>query len=244
MLHEKTENRNATDQKLADLHGTNRTYIQQATQIKEDAPDVFADILNGNMSITAAKKEVRTREIVQRQKDAPDLPNKKYQIIYADPPWKYPAPKEYYGQDVEKHYPTLTPEELTAIDVKSLADTDCVLYLWATAPLLDTAIDILKAWGFDYKSCVVWDKVKHNMGFYSSVRHEILLIGGRGSSAPTDKKYANQTDSVYVEEKTEHSKKPEYYYEMIEKMHPLKTKRLELFARASRKGWESWGNEV
>ena len=169
---------------------------------------------------------------------------KKYQIIYADPPWKYDRDEGYFGQSVENHYGTMTKEQLCLLPIKTLVDKDCVLYMWTTAPKLNWVFDILKSWGFQYKTCLIWDKVKHNMGFYSSVRHEILIIGGRGQSAPTDKSYANKTDSVYVEERTTHSRKPKYYYEMIERMHPLKTNRLELFAREKTEGWDVWGNEV
>jgi N6-adenosine-specific RNA methylase IME4 len=210
-------------------------------EILQEAETETKKITN-NMLVNIAKeaeKENRKKEFKQ-----PDLPHGKYNIIYADPPWFYPADKAFYGQDVKTHYNVMTNDELINLNLKRYAFDDCVLYLWATAPLLDVAIDIMKKWGFDYKSCLVWDKVKHNMGFYSSVRHEILLIGGIGRSAPTDKSYANQTDSVYSEEKTEHSKKPEYYYEMIEKMHPTKTKRIEFFARLKREGWDSWGDEV
>jgi N6-adenosine-specific RNA methylase IME4 len=170
--------------------------------------------------------------------------NKKYDIIYADPPWNYPHDQSHFGQDVKRHYNTMSKEELKKMDIKSITETDCVLYLWATAPLLPTCLEVLEAWGFKYKSCLVWDKVKHNMGFYSSVRHEIILIGGKGKSAPTDKKYANRIDSVFVEERREHSRKPDYFYEMIEKCHPLKTKKIELFARTTRNGWDAFGNET
>lgn len=218
-------------------------HVAVASLPAADQARVLKKASEEKLTVRETREEVKAVKRHDENRSAPYLPNKKYQIIYADPPWKYDNTQEFYGQDVERHYPTMSPEELFALDIKNLADKDCVLYMWTTAPKLNIGLKVLEAWGFNYKSCVVWDKVKHNMGFYSSVRHEILLIGGKGQSAPTDKKYANQTDSVYVEERTEHSKKPEYYYEMIEKMHPLKIKRLELFARASRKGWESWGNE-
>lgn len=177
-------------------------------------------------------------------KKNPVIPDGKFEIIYIDPPWKYEKDQEFFGQNVERHYPTMDYDELLAMDLKQYAASNCVLYLWATSPKLDIAVDLLRAWGFGYKTSMIWDKVKHNMGFYASIRHEILLIGGIGQTAPTDKSYANQTDSVHVEDRTEHSKKPKYFYEMIEKMHPQKKKRIEFFARSKRSGWTSWGNEV
>ena len=239
-----------SDEIIANMFNTNSKYIQEATKFKKENPETFNEIKQGQKTITQAKKEEKIK--AQREKRVEKLPekhrifnvDKKYNIIYVDPPWKYPAPKEFYGQDVQFHYNTMTLSELENLPVKEICQDDCVLYLWATAPLLDVAINLLKNWGFQYKSCLIWDKVKHNMGFYSSVRHEILLIGGRGQSAPTDKKYANQTDSVYSEPRQEHSRKPLFYYEMIEKMHPHKNQKIELFARNKREGWDSWGNEI
>jgi N6-adenosine-specific RNA methylase IME4 len=224
------------------------TYVDDVKKIKEEAPELYQEIYDGNLNINKAKDQIRIKKENQKKAEKQNTPEmqqtKKYQIIYADPPWKYNKDEAYFGQDVEKHYPVMTYEELKELPIKDLADKDCVLYLWTTAPKLNWGIDLLRDWGFDYKSCLIWDKVKHNMGYYSSVRHEILLIGGRGASAPTDKSYANQTDSVYVEERKEHSTKPNYYYEMIEKMHPLKTKRIELFARNKKERWDSWGHDA
>jgi len=186
------------------------------------------------------------RELLVEHREKPDtppLPEGKYSIIYADPPWEYPQDWEYFGQNVKRHYQTISDDEMKKLPIKDLRAEDCVLYMWATAPKLNVCVEVIEAWGFDYKTCMIWDKVKHNMGFYASIRHEILLIGGYGHSAPEDKSYANSTDSVYVEEKGEHSEKPKYYYEMIERMHPTKTKRIELFARNTTLGWDTWGNE-
>jgi N6-adenosine-specific RNA methylase IME4 len=201
----------------------------------------------------AEKKEWSVRELRDRvasyvrDQDAKiKLANEpeKYDVIYADPPWEYEKDQEYFGQNVERHYQTMSEEELIGLPISKITASDCVLYMWTTAPKLNVGIRVLEGWGFQYKTCLVWDKVKHNMGFYNSIRHEILLIGGRGSSAPSDQSAANQTDSVYVEERTEHSKKPDFYYSMIERLHPEKKKRIELFAREQHKGWEVWGNEV
>ena len=211
---------------------------------KEQQQEVLQKASDEKLTVRETRDLVKAIKRGDEELKSPEKFEGKYQIIYIDPPWKYPSDKAYYGQDVEKHYPTMTMEELQDMDIKQYAEPDCVLYLWATSPLLDVAIDLLKYWGFDYKTCLVWDKVSHNMGFYASIRHEILLIGGIGQSAPTDKSYANQTDSVYSEKKTEHSKKPDFYYEMIEKMHPTKVKRLEMFARKKVEGWTSWGNEI
>ena len=97
-----------------------------------------------------------------------------------------------------------------------------------------------KAWGFEYKTHFVWDKVKHNMGHYSSVRHELLFVCVRGSCQPDVRKLF---DSVYSEERTEHSRKPQKFREIIDEIYPNGA-RVELFARRPADGWEVWGNEL
>jgi len=216
-------------------------------QVVSLTPDQQREVLQkaseNKLTVRETKEEVKAIKRGDEKRQKQDLPDKKYQVIYADPPWKYPHDWEHFGQDVEKHYPTMTIDELCNLPIGDLADESCVLYLWATSPLLDEIFKVIEAWGFEYKTSMIWDKVKHNMGFYASIRHEILLIAGKGKSKPDDASAANQTDSVYVEERGEHSKKPEYFYTMIEKHHPNKMKRIELFARQKRKGWDNWGNE-
>lgn len=219
------------------------THHQEVVSLEpEQQKQVLQKAVDEKLTVRETREEVKKLKHADKKKQ--DLPSNKYQIIYADPPWKYDNDVAYFGQSVERHYPVMTKDELCALPIKGLADENCVLYLWVPAPKLNWVPDILKAWGFEYKTCLVWDKVKHNMGYYASIRHEILLIGGRGSSKPDDASAANKTDSVYMEERTEHSKKPEYYYSMIESHHPLKKKRIELFARKKRAGWDSWGNEI
>ena len=217
--------------------------LSQAKQVIEFGDTKLIEEMDKTGNVNKAYKEVK-REQAKIDKKEFGIPKGKYEIIYLDPPWKYDKDEAYFGQDVERHYPTMNPDEIYKLPLKEMAYKDCVLYMWATAPKLNIAMKAIEAWGFDYKTCLVWDKVKHNMGYYASIRHEILLIAGVGSTAPTEKSFANQIDSVYVEERTEHSKKPAYFYEIIEGKHPLKTKRIELFSREKRRGWEAWGNEV
>ena len=181
------------------------------------------------------------------------LPEGKYRIIYADPPWQYPtAPLR---KKVEEHFSTLPDEEIAEYTdpsgrkIKDLAFKDCTLFMWATTGKLDKAFPVIKAWGFQYKTSIIWDKVKYNMGNYTSPRHEFLLIAGKGSSAPLDKKVANNIDSVQVIEKTaKHSEKPEEFRKIIESLYPINIKNhihIELFARLQNiEGWDFWGKEI
>lgn len=179
-------------------------------------------------------------ESASNKMDAPEITGK-YRIIYADPPWKYnDRLVDGYGP-AEYHYPTLTIEELCSLPIKELADDNSVLFLWVTSPLLESSFVVIRAWGFDYKASFIWDKIKHNMGHYNSVRHEFLLICTRGNCTPENMKLY---DSVQGIERKEHSEKPEEFRTIINDLYPS-GKRIELFARRKVEvdGWETWGNE-
>ncbi len=174
------------------------------------------------------------------------LPDGKYSVIYADPPWQYTSGDQHTDttQDtvIGTHYQSMTIPELCELPIEELAADNAVLFLWVTSPLLDESFDIISAWGFEYKTSIVWDKVKHNVGNYVSVRHELLLICTRGSFTPTMEPL-KLVDSVQVIERTEHSRKPEEFRAIIETLYPGE-KYIELFARARAHGWETWGHEA
>ena len=138
------------------------------------------------------------------------------------------------------HYPSMSLSDICALPQAKLAATDCVLFLWCTSPTLEEAFAVLNAWGFAYKASMVWDKVAHNVGHYVSVRHELLLIATRGQPP----KVPWLVDSVYVEERGEHSRKPAYFRQLIDELYP-EGKRIELFCRGpSADGWDGWGDEA
>lgn len=106
----------------------------------------------------------------------------KYKIIYADPAWKYNDKQNTPKLGgAEKHYSTMSIKELCELPVKNMTEKNAVMFLWTTSPLLEDTFKVIKAWGFKYKTSFIWDKVKHNMGHYNSVRHEFLLICTKGS---------------------------------------------------------------
>jgi N6-adenosine-specific RNA methylase IME4 len=195
-------------------------------------------------------KELRAYIYDEKKKERgiEELPAGQYQIIYADPPWKYgDTRKGLTGYSAaEDHYPCMSIQELCDMrddngkGVDDLAADDAVLFLWVTSPLLYEAAPIIDAWGFKYKASIVWDKISHNVGHYVSVRHEFLLICTRGSFLPQTK---TLHDSVVSIKREKHSAKPEYFRELIDKMYP-NGKRLELFLRGKApKRWNGWGNE-
>lgn len=172
----------------------------------------------------------------------PLQPEGTYRVIYADPPWEYPRDQHSRTEQettLGTHYESLSLEELSTIPVASIAQPDAVLFLWATSPKLEDALRLAHAWGFEYKASMVWDKVKHNVGYYVSVRHEFLLICTRGSCTPDVPELA---DSVVTIERGEHSEKPEYFRNLIDKLYPSGA-RIELFARKTVEGWAAYGND-
>ena len=196
-------------------------------------------------------KEIRKKENIERREkikdqfsQAPQLQSKKtYRVIYADPPWLYDKGKELsdsYG-DVSKHYPPMELQDICDLPVSELCDKNSVLFLWATAPKLPEALEVMKAWGFEYKTNVIWDKVGHNFGYYFSVRHEILLIGGKGSSTPDNRKLHDSV--ISIEKSKKHSEKPQYFKELINTLYTEGNK-IELFCRESSLNFDAWGNEI
>ncbi len=181
------------------------------------------------------KKEKPLKDIKNNNKP---LPEGKYEVILADPPWKYDFSKDS-TDSIEYHYPTMILEEIKNLKVPS-AD-NAVLFLWATAPKLKEALEVMESWGFKYKTCAVWDKEWIGMGYWFRGQHELLLVGIKGKFSPPPEK--RRFSSVIREKRREHSRKPEKVYEIIEAMFPQNTK-LELFARNKREGWEAWGNEI
>ncbi len=224
-----------TQGKTAKLLGIRQQDVSEAIQIAEAVEEKPERIKL--KTGTAILRDVRRDELKKKVKD---LPKEKYRVVYADPPWKYGSDNlENYGP-AERHYPTMSIDELCALNVRSIIDDSAVLFMWVSSPLLAECWPVIRAWGFEYKASFIWDKVKHNFGNYNSVRHEILLLCTRGSCLPDSKK---KIDSVVSIERTGHSEKPECFRGIINELYP-EGKRVELFSRKKRDGWEAWGNEA
>ncbi|MCR6672174.1 MT-A70 family methyltransferase [Devosia ginsengisoli] len=171
------------------------------------------------------------------------LPEAKFGVILADPEWKFETYSEETGMDraADNHYPTSTLEAIKSRDVGSLAADACVLFLWATVPMLPQALDVMAAWGFEYKSHTAWRKDRAGTGYWFRNEHELLLVGTRGNvPAPA---MGDQFGSVIDAPVGEHSAKPEKFYEIIEAYFPSLPK-IELNARVARQGWVRWGYEA
>ena len=217
---------------------TNAGAVARGDKLAKDRPDLEEKVRKGEMKPVEAHRQMKRDAVADK---VSELPTDQYRIIYADPPWKYGDKRDGHTTGAEDHYPTLSISELCALPVKDMAATDAVLFLWVTSPMLEDAFSIIKAWGFQYKTSFVWDKIKHNMGHYNSVRHEFLLVCTRGSCTPDN---STLFDSVQSIERTEHSMKPERFREIIDTLY-VHGKKIELFRRGTvLPGWDAWGNET
>jgi N6-adenosine-specific RNA methylase IME4 len=169
------------------------------------------------------------------------LPQKKYGVIYADPEWPFENLSDKTNSSLRDHFPTSDIDTIKRRDVPSIAADDCVLFLWATAPQLPACLDVMTAWGFEYKSQVVWVKDRAGTGYWFRGRHELLLLGTKGK--PPAPAPGENWDSVVEAPKGRFAEKPDRFYELIEAYFPSLPK-LEMNARKARDGWDRWGNEA
>lgn len=209
-------------------------------EVREVARQQVELLDEGEQSFHGAYKAIEREQTRQEYKSraVPEPPDGEYTVLYADPPWQYDHQKAP-NRDIENHYPTMSLDALTDLDVPAADDAVC--YLWATAPKLTEALAVLDAWGFDYTTCAVWDKEKIGMGYWFRGQHELLLVGTRGDISPpeTDARVA----SVIREPRGDHSEKPDAVATLIEDAFPSAPK-IELFARDARDGWDVWGDEL
>lgn len=188
----------------------------------------------------------------------PHLPTKKYDVIYADPPWDYGGKMQFDKSSLKNEnlgfeksifissasfkYPTIKLKDLKNLDVASIASNSCLLFMWTTGPQMANSIELGEAWGFEYKTVAfVWDKMIHNPGKYTLSQTEMCLVFKRGT-IPQPRGARNMRQLVQVP-RGKHSEKPEEVIERITKMFPTQSK-IELFARKNYTGWDNWGLEI
>ena len=172
-----------------------------------------------------------------------------FQTILADPPWQF---QNRTGKMAPEHkrltrYPTMTLPDICALPVEEVADAQAHLYLWVPNALLPEGLEVMKAWGFNYKSNIIWYKTRKDggpdrrgVGFYFRNVTEVLLFGVRGKNVRTLAPARSQ-ENIISAMKREHSRKPDEQYDLIERC--SFGDRLELFARGPRDGWTVWGNQ-
>lgn len=199
--------------------------------------------LPAKVRAAVASRDWSLREAVTKHRQAtakrPPLPEGKFRVIYADPPW----PNLAMDQRSPNTYPTMSLPEICAMKVADLAGDDCALFMWATAPLLPDAFKVLEAWGFEYKTNITWDKQAHMFGHYLSTQHEHLLLATRGRCQPD--RLLPLVPSVLRVKRTrafKHSQKPEEARRLIERLYDPPY--VELFARRLTPGWVTFGNDA
>jgi N6-adenosine-specific RNA methylase IME4 len=169
-----------------------------------------------------------------------------YQILYADPCWDYAGRSQHNTKEknksVEDHYNTMTLEELKKLNVPAITDKNALLFLWTSSPHLPQAIELMNAWGFEYKTIAfVWDKQKVNPGYYTMSQVEICIVGKKGN-IPSPRGTRNERQFL-SSLRGRHSEKPSEIRDRIKRMFP-EQKKVELFARHKVDDWDCWGNEV
>lgn len=190
--------------------------------------------------------------------------SKKYNVIYADPAWEQKAGRPLSGgykkvdgkqvfnpvsdKSADLPYNTMSLNDIKTLNVSSLAADNCHLYMWVTNKYLMDARDVLESWGFKYSTTLVWSKkpIGSGMGGTFKVSTEFLIFATKGKVSEITKEKINSTcfpvKRQYVNGYPCHSKKPDFFYELIEKVSV--GNKIELFARNKRDGWDAWGNEI
>jgi N6-adenosine-specific RNA methylase IME4 len=212
---------------------------QMPEQAQTDATSLKVKDLRGLVKrVSRLKKSANLAKATA--KATAQLGESQYAVILADPPWQYQVFSEN-GMDrsADNHYPTMSMSDIQSMKIP--AADNCVLFLWSTVPMLEHALETLKAWGFSYRSNFSWTKNEIGTGHWNRNKHEHLLIGMKGSIPAPDP--SDRDDSVIEADVREHSRKPDEIYEMIEKYYP-NLPRIELFARRFRSGWDSHGAEL
>lgn len=175
---------------------------------------------------------------------------KRYRVIYADPPWKFSSKEAFHNGYValEKVYETLSTNDMSEWDIESIAEKDAALFMWATDAHLEEAIRLFKAWGFHYVTVAfIWKKISSkgntlsNLGYWTLKNCELCLFGTRGSMIQY--KQVNNVKQLVEAPRGRHSEKPEEVRLRIERLFG-DVPRIELFARKCTEGWDYWGNEV
>ncbi len=228
-----------TSKKVSEIAKVGEGTLQRVKFIEQHAnPEQKKRLSTQQDSINKVYHEIRKDLVLNQKIKTIKLPKEEFNIIYADPPWRYDF-SQTNERSIETHYSSMSLEQIK--EMKIPTEENSVLLLWGTAPKLKEALEVMESWGFEYKTCAIWDKEIIGMGYWFRGQHELLLIGTKGNVKTP--KPENRFSSVIKERRSKHSKKPKKVYDMIESMFPNQ-KYLELFARNKRKNWVSWGNET
>lgn len=238
---------------LADL-GVSKKLSAESQRLAELDDDVYDRVREREIKPSMAFRDQKRNELPEK---IAALPPGKFRLIYADPPWQYGDDRsglEKEGTAAAAQYPTMPTQAICDFadddgrHVGDLAASDAVLFMWATFPLLEDALEVVDAWGFSYRTAFVWHKQRSNIGNYHDASCELLMVCTRGSCPIEIDTRIQQMQSIA---RSKHSAKPEEFRLMIESLYPssiLKSppfRAVELFRRGDAPaGWVVWGNEA
>ena len=247
-----------TQKELAKVAGVSHDTISKVEKIEATATEETKEQLRkGDISINQAyqtvRREEKKKEVQKRIEEHANVQtgvvdilqtDRKYNIIYADPPWRY---WESGNKNQALHYTTMSIDEICELPVKDIADENCVLFLWVTYPILQEAFKVIEAWGFTYSTCAfVWVKKNKQKdtpfvgcGAWTRANSELCLLATKGNIMRLDASISQVVESPIEE----HSKKPDVVRELITKL-VGELPRVELFCRNPADGWDVWGNEA
>lgn len=224
--------------KIARYLGVGRTTIERAEAVVEAAeenPEEFGYLVEQMDRSGKIAGAYRRLEVLKQARDldaaTPQLPTGPFQVIVADPPWRYESSNDL-------PYPTLATDEIKALPVETIAADDAILWLWTTAAHLRVAFEVIEAWGFEYKTLLTWVKDRMGTGEWLRGQTEHCLLAARGKPVFLHGQHSTVIQAV----RREHSRKPEEFYALVEATSP--GSKVELFAREQRNGWRAFGNET
>ena len=230
-----------TAKEVAKQIGVSKSTYERGKKIRDEGtPEEIQEASSKPKQITRVHNKIKKRQNLEEAhaKGSPPMPEGVYDIIYADPAWKYDSDASQRGKG-DNHYATMTTKDIADLDVPSAENA--LLFLWVTNAHLEDGLRVLKSWDFKYVTNFVWVKDKIGLGWFARGQHELLLLCIKGEMPhPEDH---NRFSTVIQASRGEHSVKPEIVYEMIETMYPNR-KYLELFSRNQREGWTMWGLEA
>ena len=233
----KKKNENRVDAQIAKTAGVSRKQIQRTEKILEKAsPEDLAKLEAGEITIGEVYKDIRKKEHQETLKSH-KLPEGKYRLIYADPPWKLGSePVASTNPEAIGYYPRMTVDEIIEVPLHDICEKNAALFLWVPPQLLEEALDVLHAWGFEYRSIFTWQKSKGTPGLYNKIDQEFLLVGEKGNCQP-------ETDEIVssiqcIEKKG--ASKPDEFRKIIEKLYSSTENKVELYPRKKCEGWAQY----
>jgi N6-adenosine-specific RNA methylase IME4 len=228
-----------TSNSAAKKVGMSRRSLEKAEAVMASGDEKLIGEMDKTGKVNGAFKKLQVCKAAEQiAAEPPPLPTGPFRVIVADPPWRYSARPDDPTHRAANPYPTMTVEEISALDVASRATEDAILWLWTTNAFLHAAFHIAEAWGFVVKTCLTWVKDRMGTGDWlrGQTEHCLLCVRGKPTIVLT-----NQTTVLYAPMR-KHSQKPEEFYALVEALCP--GSKLEMFQRTARPGWIGHGNEA